>query len=398
MPRRPSPDATIAARIRARRQDRGWSVRYAADRAGLAPSTWSRIERGLMSADNRFTLAEIAQALECSITDLTSGATAPTTDRSVAAARAHVYAVREALLEADLDERPLVAAPPLEQLTRETELLKDLWSRCDYAATTHRLPDLIRGLHAAAHGPDRAAALRLMIHAGQVAVHTCKYVGYPADGWVGAEWVRRAAEHLNEPVMSGYAAFVRAHAATGAGAYHRGHSLASRAVDELAGHVGEQYAPEMLGLLLLTSGHTAYAIRRPTKGAEYYAEAARLAGRTGETDTFGQYFGPTNVAFWQVATEVDGGDPEDAVRAALHAHPSTLPVPNRQGHFYLDTARSLARIGRDQEAVRYLATAERVAPQLVHASPMAAETARGLRDRAGGPRLRGLCERLGLSD
>jgi hypothetical protein len=196
--------------------------------------------------------------------------------------------------------------------------------------------------------------------------------------------------------MTGYASFVRAHAATGAGAYKRGHSLAARAVDKLASHTNEENAPAMLGLLLLTSGHTAYAIRRPADGAGYYAEAVRLAQRTGETDTFGEFFGPTNVAFWQVGTEADGGDPEEAVRVAAHTNPAALPVPMRQVMFYLDTARALARVGRDREAVRYLVTAERVAPQLVHASPLATETTRGLRDRAGGPELRALCERMGL--
>src|SRR5262249_28654261 len=154
----------------------------------------------------------------------------------------------------------------------------------------------------------------------------------------------------------------------------------------------------MLGLLLLTSGHTAYATRRPADGVEYYAEAARLAERTGETDTFGQFFGPTNVAFWQVGTEVDGGDPDEAVRVALGTNPAALAVPMRQVMFYLDAARGLAWVGRDRDAVRYMVTAERVAPQLVHASPLAAETTRGLRDRAGGPQLRALCERMGLSD
>jgi hypothetical protein len=167
-------------------------------------------------------------------------------------------------------------------------------------------------------------------------------------------------------------------------------------VDKLAGHAAKKHAPEMLGLLLLTSGHTAYAVRRPADGAEYYAEAVRLAERTGETDTFSMFFGPTNVAFWQIGTETDGGDPEEAVKIALHTNPASLPVPMRQVMFYMDTARALARVGRDREAVRYLVTAERVAPQLVHASPLAAETARGLRDQAGGSELRGLCERMGL--
>jgi transcriptional regulator with XRE-family HTH domain len=61
---RPSPDPGIGGRIRARRLTRGWSVRFAASRAGLSHATWSRIERGLQAADNRFTLAGIAEALE----------------------------------------------------------------------------------------------------------------------------------------------------------------------------------------------------------------------------------------------------------------------------------------------------------------------------------------------
>jgi transcriptional regulator with XRE-family HTH domain len=396
MARRPISDPTIGQRIRDRREIRGWSIRHAASRAGVSPSTWSRIERGLVSADNRFTLAEIAAALECPTTDLT-GTSAPVTDKSLVTVQASVYTIRETLLEADLDEPPLVAAPLLAELERETELIYALRSRCDYAGASRRLPDLIRGLHAAAYGPDRPAALWMMLQAGHVATSACRYLGYPTEGWVSAEWVRRAADELNDPVMIGYAAFVRAHAATGVGAYNRGHSIASRAADELAGHTDEKHAPEVLGLLLLASGHTAYAVRRPADGAEYYAEAARLAERTGETDTFGQFFGPTNVAFWQVGTETDGGDPEEAVKIAARTNPFALPAPIRQWAFYLDTARALARVGRDREAVRHLVTAERVAPQLVHASPLATETARSLRDRAGGSDLRALCERLGLA-
>src|SRR6266508_778434 len=114
MPRRPSPDTTIGERIRTRREMRGWSVRYAASRAGISHATWSRIENGRQGADNRFVLADIAAALECSVAELANGAPAAVTDRSLVTARANVYAVREALVESDLDEPPSVEVPPFQ--------------------------------------------------------------------------------------------------------------------------------------------------------------------------------------------------------------------------------------------------------------------------------------------
>ncbi len=84
-------------------------------RGAPTPSTWSRIERGLMSADNRFTLAEIAAALECPTTDLT-GIPTPVNDKSLITAQGNVYAIREALQPsppavADHD-RPRPPSPP----------------------------------------------------------------------------------------------------------------------------------------------------------------------------------------------------------------------------------------------------------------------------------------------
>src|SRR3954470_20849901 len=89
---------TVGERIRARRLLRGWSLRYAASRAGVSHASWSRIERGLQAADNRFMLAGIAVALECSPVDL-AGTPVPAADRAATAARAGVRAVREALID-----------------------------------------------------------------------------------------------------------------------------------------------------------------------------------------------------------------------------------------------------------------------------------------------------------
>jgi transcriptional regulator with XRE-family HTH domain len=63
MPRRTAPpDPSIGDRIRSRRELRGWSIRHAASRAGVAHSTWSRIEHGTLGTDNRFILAKVAEA------------------------------------------------------------------------------------------------------------------------------------------------------------------------------------------------------------------------------------------------------------------------------------------------------------------------------------------------
>src|SRR5207245_5262457 len=40
---------------------------------------------------------------------------------------------------------------------------------------------------AAAHGPDRARALQLLVQATYTASSVAKYLGYPAEAWIGAE-------------------------------------------------------------------------------------------------------------------------------------------------------------------------------------------------------------------
>src|SRR5262249_6108682 len=270
-------------------------------------------------------------------------------------------------------------------LEREAALVRDLRFRCDFAGAGPRLPDLIRGLHAATHGPDRDDALRLMVYTGLVAQGACRYVGYPGEGWLAAEWSRHAAEQLNDPVMTGYAAFTRGLALSECGVYRRAHRLAARAADAMTAHVETEQGAEVLGMLLMTAAHTAYATKRAGDGAEYYAEAERLAGRTGETRTpFGLWFGPTNLNSGRVQRLGDGGDPDGAARIALETNPTVLEVPSRQAFFHMDASKTLTRVGRDKDASRHLLVAERIAPQLVRASPMARETARGLRDRAGG--------------
>lgn len=400
MPRRPSPDTSIGERIKVRRQLHGWSVRFAADRAGISHSTWSRIERGLMAVDNRYLVADIAAALECSVADLT-GVPMPPVDRETEAAQGRVHSLRLALVEADLAETAEATARPLVELEREAALLRDLRNRCDYAGVTARLPVLLGELHAAASGPDRAGALRLMVHATYAASTTFRGLGYPAEAWLAAERCREAAEALDDPVMLAMGTFTRCHATTGCGSYKRGLTLATRAVDSLSGHLDQPGALEMLGMLQLTAAHVNQGLKRLEDSAAWLTEAEDVARRTGDTSTLDLQFGPTNVAFWRIFIETDGGEPGRAVEIARRITPAAVGTVSRQVSFYVDTARALASLRQDREAIRFLLTAERMAPQRVRSAPLTQETARSLLERskraAGGTELRGLCERLGLT-
>lgn len=395
---RPSGDPAIGERIRARRLLRGWSIRYAASRAGISHATWSRIERGKQAADNRFTLADIAAGLDCAPGELT-GVPVPAADRDVVAAHADVPAIRQALVDIDLSEPGREPSAPVNELARMVTLLDTLRQACDYAGAVRLIPDLLRDLHAETAGPDGVAAVRLLCDVTFIASSVLRNLGRPADAWLGAERCRDAAVATDDPVLRGYAAYARACAAAGCGSYQRGLTLAERAVDELRGHPGPAGSSEVLGALMLVCAMASRGRGRLDDSRAWLAEAAELAGHTGETTTMGLYFGPTNVAIWQIGIEADGGDPGRAVEIARATNPATVPAGFRQVFYYADTARALTRLGgQDREAIRLLRTAERVAPQHVHTSALARETTRALLDRsnrrAGGTELRGLAERL----
>jgi transcriptional regulator with XRE-family HTH domain len=389
---------TIGERIRTRRLLRGWSVRHAASRAGISHATWSRIERGRQAADNRFMLADIAAALECSPADL-AGVPVPAADRAAMAAQAGVYAIRQALVDADLAEPPTRAAPALAELARTAALADTLRRACDYAGTARLLPDLIGGLHAATAGPERQAALRLLCDVAFIASSVVRNLGHPAEAWLGAERCRDAAEAIDDPIRIGYAAYARAGAATACGSFQRGLTLADRAADGLQRIEG---GLEMLGSLRLICAYASRGLKRLDESRAYSAEAADLAARTGETATLGLFFGPTNTDIWRIGIEADGGDPAYAVEIARGTNPAVIGAGFRQVFFYADVARAYARLpGRDRKAIRCLLTAERLAPQHVHTSPLVRETTRALLERsqrqAGGSELRGLCERMSVA-
>jgi len=328
-----------------------------------------------------------------------AGTGVPAPDRATATARAGVLGLRRALIDIDLSEPSAAPAPPMAELARSVALADALYQACDYAGASRLLPGLLRDLHTETAGPDHPEALRLLCDATSIAATVLRCLGYPADAWLAAERCRDAADATGDPVLRGCAAYALARAATACGSYQRGQTIAERAVDDLGRHLGRPDGPEVLGSLHLVAALASRCRQRLDDSRDWLTEAAGLARRTGETNTMGMFFGPTNVDLWRMSIEVDDGDPAHVVEIARRTDPTAIPAGVRQVFYYADTARALARIGgRDREAVRFLLTAERIAPQHVRTSADLGETIRLLLDRsrrqAGGTELRGLSERM----
>jgi hypothetical protein len=303
-------------------------MRFAASRAGISHATWSRIERGMQAADNRFMVADIATALECSPADLT-GTAVPTRDRGAAAAQANLSAIRQALIDTDLGDPPTRPVRPVRELDPSVSRVRQLWLACDYAAAGRLLPEALRDTHAATTGPDRYQALVLFHLAAAVASTVMRALGHPADAWLSAERCRSAAEATEDPALLGNAAVKRAMAAASCGSFSRSLAIAQRAIDALSGHRNRSPAIEAYGLLHLVCASACRVLERDDDSANWVAAATVLARRTGETTTLGLHFGPTNVNFWRVGIEADGGNPAHALAIAGQTAASALDVPDR---------------------------------------------------------------------
>ncbi|SNY37343.1 helix-turn-helix domain-containing protein [Paractinoplanes atraurantiacus] len=401
MPRYSNIDIAIGERIRIRRLLRGWSIRHAASRAGISHASWSRIERGLQAFDNRFVIADIATALECAPVELT-GVLVPAADLRASAAQAGVRALREALVSVAPSEPGGTTDRDLAELRQQMSSVRDLRERCDYAAAVRLLPGLLRHSHAQVGGPTREGALRVLREACFVAYSSLNALGHPAEAWLAAERCHEVAGAIGDKLLMGFAAYARACAATACGSFSRGRTLAEDAIDLLEPLSGRPGVIEVVGQLHLSCGYSYSGLRRNEESGDHMAAAINLGQRVGESKAFGLFFGPTNVNIWRMARANDSGEPARAVNISEETNPAILGAAMRIADFHIELARAYGRLkGREGDAARQLLAAERLAPQHLHTSSIARETARHLitkrLSRSNASAMKRLCGRMGVA-
>jgi transcriptional regulator with XRE-family HTH domain len=394
---------TIGASIRAARRYRGMSIETLAGMTGLSKGYLSMVENGHRQMDRRSHLEAVADALQVSLTDLT-GQPYKSKDPAYARALAAVPALRTAILDTSFDEQPDRPARPMETLRRataEVEAAREAGANASFGPV---LPNLIEELHVHAGTSDAGTqpALRALVGAYRSAVLLCHDLGYVDLALMAADRMQQAADRLDDPAWSALGAWYRSSALIGAGSRRRSFQVAMGGADVAGRHLDRAQVMPMYGSLHLRAALAAVTSQDTSAVEAHLTEAAEIAGRTGENDAFRLHFGPTNVAAWRVAIAVEVGEGGKVAEITRRMDMSFLGNGRRRAHFYIDLGRGFAQArGKDAEALAALREAERQAPELVRAHPLARETVAAMLQRArsvaGGRDLRGLAYRLGVA-
>ncbi|HSL09036.1 MAG TPA: helix-turn-helix transcriptional regulator [Pseudonocardiaceae bacterium] len=386
---------TIGARARRIRRRRGLSLDVVAGLAGIRKQYLSMLERGLWGFNRRGLIEDLANALGCSVVDLTGQPYLPP-DRTSAEALATLPGIREVVYDIAVDDAPEVQSRPVEQLAVAVRRANEFRDAGHYGPAGRGLGTLLAELHAhtAAGGSDvRRAALPVLVEACHVAAAVAEVVGHEDLALACAVREAEAAEALgDDPALASLSAYSLGQTWLKVGARRKAATTLANAVEASSSadpHAENTAAAEMAGMVQLGSALLGARTGDRDAVTAHLSEAASLAERTGERNTQLQHFGPVNVALWKVALAVDLGD-GPAAADAVEAHPipvELLGSPLRSANLSLDLARGWAQAGgdRDAQAIRALDAADRSAPTMVRNHPLARELLDDLYGRARRP-------------
>jgi transcriptional regulator with XRE-family HTH domain len=387
--------SSIGARARMIRKRRGLPLEVVAGLAGISAPYLSMLERGLRGFNRRGLVHDLADALGCSVADLT-GQPYLAPDRQSAEAAAAVTEISAALHDATLDDLPDIPARPVTELVKASALAHDCADDARYAMAGQGLGALLVELqiHAVTGNSDtRRVALPALVETCKVAYILAKRTGHIELAGIAAERGRDAALLAERPDLIALMEMNRTSTLIAVGAHRRGRLICARALLDISALPGptknDTISAEACGMLHLTTALIAARDGRSEDVATHFAEARSLAVHTGECNHMRYHFGPTNVAAWELGLAVEtGAGPVVAERLA--AAPIDLSVFGSNGraayvHFDLARAWGQADGPHDGEAIRHLDTADRLAPTRIRNDPLARELVRTLHERAPHP-------------
>jgi transcriptional regulator with XRE-family HTH domain len=405
-----APEAlSIGERAKYIRLRRGLSLDVAAGLAGISKPYLSLLENGHRGFNRRGLLEDLADALGCSVVDLTGQPYLPL-DRNAADVLASLPAIRIALNDFGPMDVPDLTPRPSMELARIADRANEHCGQANYRFAGHDVGDLLVESQASAltaGADERDQAFTAAVTACFVAGVVSSRAGNIDLAATAARRGYDLAWQQDDPAVLGFARWYWACELTSMGARAKADAVLSEGIDDLTPAVrfsssADTLPAELVGMMHLQQARAAARRRRPDDAHAHLDEAARLASRVGERNGMRQHFGPTNVAAWRVAIGVElteGARVYEDVTAVL-IDIDALGSRERSSSMHFDFARVLAQEGgpRDLEAVRHMDVADRIAQQRTRNDPIAKDLVRTL-DRRAKHRtweLDSLCNRFGI--
>ncbi|MGH3904726.1 MAG: helix-turn-helix domain-containing protein [Pseudonocardiaceae bacterium] len=382
---------TIGQQVRMIRRRRGLGLKIAADQAGISKQYLSFLERGERGFNRRGLLEDLADAISCSVADLT-GRPNQETDRDTAAALATVPAISLAINDCTLDDVPDMPARPVEQLAAAATQANAHLDAARFSLAGQGLGALLGELHVhvvTGNSDTRRVALAALAEACLVGASVARHLGHADLAVRTAQRGYDAARLLNDSTRAGLLTMHHSLGLAWIGARHRVTTVLDEALAEITPDpsAADTGPAQAAGMMHLSAAMHHARQGRAGQADDHLGHAQELARRTGERNTLLQHFGPVNVTTWGVNVAVElGRGPVVADRIApdvprlLDAFGSAV----RGGALHFDLARAYAQAegARDAEAIRHLDAADRLAPQYVRPDPMARDLVLTLDRRA----------------
>ncbi|MGH3939514.1 MAG: helix-turn-helix domain-containing protein [Pseudonocardiaceae bacterium] len=400
---------TIGARARRIRRRRGVGQAVTAGLAGITKQYLSMLERGERGFNRRGLLEDLAEALGCSVADLTGQPYLPP-DRQSADVGAAVAEISAHLHDSTLCDVPDVPARELPELVRAAAQANAYADDARYAMAGQDLGAVLTELHVHAvtgGSAQRQAALVGLAEACMVAYCLAYRIGEGALAMAAADRGYEAARLAERPDLVGMLAMCRAVALMRLRARRRAAALCAEVLSEISALPGptpqNTTVAEACGILHLTSALIAARDGRTSDIGTHLVEARSLATHTGERNHLRYHFGPTNVAGWELSIAAENNDgPETAERfTAAAVNLSVLGSRCREGYVRFALARCWVQAegARDSEALRALDAADRLAPVVIRNEPIARDLVLTLHRRARHPvwELDSLGNRFGIN-
>ncbi|MGH3778195.1 MAG: helix-turn-helix domain-containing protein [Pseudonocardiaceae bacterium] len=384
--------STIGARARMIRRRRGLSLDVVAGLTGIGKQYLSMLELGQRGFNRRGLVEDLANALGCSIADLTGQPYFPP-DRESARAKTVIAQIERGLNEATLDDVPDLQPRPVDVLDDWARSAMELRDTASYRSSGEGIDDALIELQvhlATSDGHERLRVAGLLTQATYHAFVLATTFGYLHLAQQAAQRCFEVARIAERPELEAFAMFARAPSVARTGGRRRAVRILDRAIDDAQRLTtirdGDTLGAETFGLLHLMGAHFAARNSDAAAAIDHLDEAARAAMLTGERNGLQQHFGPTNVAVWRVAIGAELGQ-GPAVAERVEREPidlDTLGSKDRIAALHFDLARSWAQAEgeRDSEAVRHLDAADRIAPTRIRNDPMARDLVLTLDRRA----------------